>query len=65
MNSLRDGILNLHLAYVLWDFPTFSQTFVMNELKWLVENNYDVKVFYKMRPDHVRLKSILILKQLR
>ncbi len=45
------GILNLHLAYVLWDFPTFSQTFVMNELKWLVENNYDVKVFYKIEPD--------------
>ena len=48
---IEKGILNLHLAYVLWDFPTFSQTFVMNELKWLVENNYDVKVFYKVEPD--------------
>lgn len=42
---------NLTIGYVLWDFPAFSQTFVMNELKWLVENNYDVKVFYKIRPD--------------
>ncbi|MGB9201661.1 glycosyltransferase, partial [Methanobacterium sp.] len=50
---IENGIENLHIGYVLWDFPAFSQTFVMNELKWLVDNNYDVKVFYKMRPDHV------------
>ena len=48
---IAKGIINLNIAYVLWDFPTFSQTFVMNELKWLVENNYDVKVFYKIEPD--------------
>ena len=41
----------LRIGYVLWDFPTFSQTFVMNELRWLVENNYEVKVFYKGKPD--------------
>ena len=41
----------LNIAYVLWDFPALSQTFVMNELRWLVENNYNVKVFYKTRPD--------------
>jgi len=41
----------LHIGYVLWDFPTFSQTFVMNELRWLVKNNYDVTVFYKGKPD--------------
>ena len=41
----------LHIGYVLWDFPTFSQTFVMNELRWLVEHNYKVKVFYKGKPD--------------
>ena len=45
------GIESLKIGYVLWDFPAFSQTFVMNELKWLVENNYDVKVFYKIKPD--------------
>ena len=42
---------DLRIGYVLWDFPAFSQTFVMNELRWLVENNYDVKVFYKEKPD--------------
>ena len=41
----------LRIGYVLWDFPTFSQTFVMNELRWLVENNYEVKVFYKGKPE--------------
>jgi len=45
------GIDELRIGYVLWDFPSFSQTFVMNELKWLVENNYEVKVFYKVAPD--------------
>ncbi len=45
------GIDDLRIGYVLWDFPSFSQTFVMNELRWLVEHNYDVKVFYKVAPD--------------
>lgn len=45
------GIDELRIGYVLWDFPSFSQTFVMNELRWLVENNYEVKVFYKVAPD--------------
>ncbi|HEY0196826.1 MAG TPA: glycosyltransferase, partial [Methanobacterium sp.] len=48
---IRRGLDDLRIAYVLWDFPTFSQTFVINELRWLVENNYDVKVFYKVEPD--------------
>lgn len=41
----------LNIAYVLWDFPAFSQTFVINELRWLVENGYNVKVFYSVDPD--------------
>lgn len=41
----------LNIAYVLWDFPAFSQTFVINELRWLVENGYNVKVFYSADPD--------------
>ena len=48
---IENGIESLKIGYVLWDFPAFSQTFVMNELRWLVENNYDVKVFYKIKPD--------------
>ncbi len=48
---IKKGMDDLRIGYVLWDFPAFSQTFVMNELRWLVENNYDVKVFYKEKPD--------------
>ena len=48
---IEKGIEKLRIGYVLWDFPAFSQTFVMNELRWLVENDYDVKVFYKIKPD--------------
>ena len=48
---IEKGLDKLRVGYVLWDFPAFSQTFVMNELKWLVENHYDVKVFYKVRPE--------------
>ncbi len=48
---IKKGMDDLRIGYVLWDFPAFSQTFVMNELRWLVENNYDVKVFYKAKPD--------------
>ncbi|GAB4318005.1 MAG: hypothetical protein Kow0019_19380 [Methanobacteriaceae archaeon] len=48
---IEKGLDNLRIGYVLWDFPTFSQTFVINELRWLVENHYDVKVFYKIKPD--------------
>ena len=48
---IENGIESLRIGYVLWDFPAFSQTFVMNELRWLVENNYDVKVFYKIKSE--------------
>lgn len=41
----------LRLAYVLWDWPALSQTFVLNEIRWLVENGQDVHVYYKMDPD--------------
>jgi len=40
-NDLHD----INIAYVLKGFPTLSQTFVLNELRYLVENNYNVVVF--------------------
>lgn len=43
----------LRLAYVLWDWPALSQTFVLNEVRWLVENGQDVRVYYKADPDKV------------
>lgn len=39
------------LAYVLWDFPALSQTFVMNELRWLIRHEYDVRVYYAVKAD--------------
>ncbi|WP_454888177.1 glycosyltransferase [Sphingobium herbicidovorans] len=48
---LRRGLDKLHLAYVLWDWPALSQTFVINEIRWLVNNGYDVKVYYHTEPD--------------
>jgi glycosyltransferase involved in cell wall biosynthesis len=47
MSSYR----NLRPAYVLWDFPALSQTFVMNELRWLVGQGIDVRVYYAIEPD--------------
>lgn len=51
-NDLHD----LNIAYVLKGFPTLSQTFVLNELKYLIENDYNVVVFcYKDPMDSVDL----------
>ena len=51
-NDLHD----LNIAYVLKGFPTLSQTFVLNELRYLVENNFNVVVFcYKDPMDPVEL----------
>ena len=46
----KKDLKELNIAYVLNSFPEHSQTFVISELKWLVENNYNVKVFYKKDP---------------
>ncbi|MEP3477408.1 MAG: glycosyltransferase [Hyphomicrobiales bacterium] len=40
----------LNLAYFIWHFPTPSETFVLNELKYLVEQGYNVKVFCRQSP---------------
>lgn len=40
------GYENLNVAYILWDYPAASQTFVFNEIKYLIEKNINVKVFY-------------------
>ena len=48
---IRYDLEELRLAYVLWDFPALSQTFVMEEIKWLVQNGNDVIVYYSINPD--------------
>lgn len=52
----RPDLKNLNIAYVLNSFPNVSETFIVNEVKWLVENGYNVKVF--MRTDAVKLVEI-------
>ena len=44
-NSLNyNDLKNINIAYVLSDFPSLSMTFIVNEIRWLVEKGYNVKV---------------------
>ncbi len=45
------GLETLRIAYFIYDFPAMSQTFVLNELRWLVSHGYDVKVYYAISPE--------------
>jgi glycosyltransferase involved in cell wall biosynthesis/GT2 family glycosyltransferase len=49
-HNLADRRACLKIAYFLWHFPVPSETFVLNELRFLVNNGYDVKVFCKGSP---------------
>lgn len=40
----------LRLAYFLWHFPVPSETFVLNELRILVEQGHDVEVYCRQSP---------------
>lgn len=42
--------LPLNIAYFLWHFPVPSETFVLNELRILVEQGHDVKVYCRQSP---------------
>lgn len=48
---IRYGISPLRIAYVLWDWPALSQTFVVEEIRWLIEHGQDIIVYYKVAPD--------------
>jgi len=48
---IRYGLEGLRLAYILWDWPALSQSFVINEIRWLISQGQDVKVYYKTEPD--------------
>lgn len=48
---LAHGSDEWRLAYVLWDFPALSQTFVLAEIRELVARGYDVKVYFHRAPD--------------
>ena len=51
MERIRYGVVPLKLAYVLWDWPTLLQTFVLEEIRWLVQQGQDVIVYYSVDPD--------------
>lgn len=48
---IRHGLAPLRLAYILGDWPALSQTFVLEELRWLVRGGHDVIVYYTVAPD--------------
>lgn len=42
---------SLRLAYVIWDWPALSQTFVLEEIRELLRRGIDVRVYYVTAPD--------------
>ncbi len=56
MTKIYDDIMikekknKINIAYFLWHFPVPSETFVLNELRKLIQQNYDVKVYCKQSP---------------
>lgn len=46
---------DINIAYVLNSFPEHSQTFVVNEVKWLVDNGYNVYIFCKNHLKPIKL----------
>lgn len=53
--AIEKGIDKLRIGYFLWKFPTSSQTSLINEIKWLVKNNFDIIIFYKERGNEEKL----------
>ncbi len=41
----------LRIAYVVWDWPALSQTFVLNEIRELLRRGHDVVVYFKTSAD--------------
>ncbi|MDO9045721.1 MAG: glycosyltransferase [Methanobacteriaceae archaeon] len=53
--AIEKGIDKLRIGYFLWKFPTSAQTSLINEIKWLVKNNFDIIIFYKERGNEEKL----------
>ena len=47
---INKNIKDVRIAYVLQGFPTLSETFVRNELRWLKDKGYNVRVFTCKKP---------------
>lgn len=48
---VRGGLPQLKLAYVIWDWPALSQTFVMAEIREWLGRGADVRVYFHSAPD--------------
>ena len=47
INSFKKKVKDLNIAYILNGFPIHSETFIVNEVRWLKENGYNIMVFIK------------------
>ena len=50
-DAARFGLTPLRIAYVLWDWPALSQTFVLEEIRELLKRGVDIRVYFVVRPD--------------
>jgi glycosyltransferase involved in cell wall biosynthesis len=48
---VKVGLDPLRIGYVLWDWPALSQTFVIEEIRYLLSRHIDVVVYYHTAPD--------------
>ena len=44
-STIKKNIFDVNIAYVLRAFPIHSETFVVNEVRWLKENGYNISIF--------------------
>lgn len=44
-SSHKKELKDLNIGYVLRGFPILSETFIVSEVRWLIENGFNVKVF--------------------
>lgn len=73
-NQFNKKIDDLNIAYVLSGFPIHSETFIVSEVKWLIENDFNIFVFtrfdsYKIvdidfEVEIIRFNSMLELESL-
>ena len=45
------GLTPPRIGYVLWDYPALSQSFVLAEIRELIQAGYDVHVYHHSDPD--------------
>jgi glycosyltransferase involved in cell wall biosynthesis len=45
------GLMPPRIGYVLWDYPALSQSFVLAEIRELIQAGHDVHVYHHVDPD--------------